>query len=192
MATLNVSFTFDADSESFTANTNQGVVAQWQSADGDPANGCLEGRITGKNQNVAGNDWTRQLTFEDMGVPAGATITAISAASMMTRCSEYNTGTGTNQSQGCLLTPSGQTAIEIAAASANFTGTTAWAQQTGAGATGLSLPSDTSCQLQWLFDLRTANSASAAVTIRGDTIAFTIEYDEDLAGPEVVFMGAGA
>jgi Na+-transporting NADH:ubiquinone oxidoreductase subunit NqrB len=176
MPTLNVFFTFDTTSEGFTSTSAASVTGDWFSGDGHPSSGSLQKRITGKNQNTTGNIWTRTLTFETMGVPAGATITAITAGSSWSRCNEYVTGSGTNQQVGVSLIVGGNT-YSISGASANFTAVSDWAQQTGTNATGLSLASTASCEIRSVCDLRTGASASAAVSILVDTIAFTVTYD---------------
>jgi hypothetical protein len=180
MATLNVLFTFNADADSFAfSNGGPNVAGGYQAGDGDPASGCLEVNQTTKNRSSTGNHWSRSLTFESMGVPAGATITGISSASIRTRCSTYTSGLAdANRSDGAYLRIVNQADIEVAPATAHYTGVTAWAQQSGAGAAGLSLPSDTSVEVSWDVSIATANTGGATVVIRGDTIAFTVEYDE--------------
>jgi hypothetical protein len=169
-------FPFNSSADNWESITSANVTGNWISNDGHPNLGSLEKRISGKNVNTTGNIWRRTLTFEQMGVPAGATITGIRNSSMWTRCAEYNTGTGTNQSDSCTLLPAGGSSILLAGPSANFVAVTAWAQQTGTPVSGLSYPSNTSCTIDWTCQLRTGNSTSAAISIRGDSIAFTIDY----------------
>lgn len=178
MATQVVTFAFASDAESFTPTTGGQTTGSWQSADGTPSNGCLQFRIDGKNKTNANNTYSRTLTFEDMGVPASSTITAINTASCYTKCREWNVGSATgNQSDGVTLAPSGYSTVEIAAASSEFTATTAWAQQTGAGASSLSIPSATSCTVTWQADCSTGSNNGAYVTIGCDLITFTVVYD---------------
>jgi hypothetical protein len=173
-----VLFPFDANSDGFTATTNSGTVGSWVSNAGHPVLGALENRLAGvKNTTSTGNTWTRTLTFEDMGVPIGSTVTAVTSGSIWTRCSEYNTGATPNNSGGVTLVPQGGSAITIAVQSPDYTAVTAWTQELGVNATGLSYPSSTSCTITWTTNHRTANSTSAVVAIQGDSIAFTVSYE---------------
>ena len=192
MGTLVVTFAFPSDAQSFTATTGADTVGSWQSGDGTPSAGCLQLRISGRSKTNANNVYSRTLTFEAMGVPAGSTITGITSGSAYYRCREWVSGNVPgNNADFVRLTPSGQSAITIAGA-ASYTNISGWAVSSGVDSTGLSLPSITSCVIAWQADLSTGKNNSAAVTLACDLITFTVTYSQPTtANPPTVF-GTGS
>ncbi|KKP85802.1 MAG: hypothetical protein UR88_C0007G0026, partial [Candidatus Nomurabacteria bacterium GW2011_GWA1_35_8] len=101
-STTTKTWSFVADTESWSA-TNPAPTSttpQWQSADGSPANGSLEMRITGKNKINSGRIWEVAGTWEAIfGIPTGSTVTEVGSGtgnSYNYRVSEYNVGAAGN------------------------------------------------------------------------------------------------
>jgi len=109
MATTTKTFTFDSTLESWVGNPATGDVAMSRdTGDGSPGTGCLSARITGKNKNPGESYWEWTGTWEDLGVPAGATVTEVGTSpdnDYNWRCSEYTSGTGTNATGPFALGP---------------------------------------------------------------------------------------
>ncbi len=86
MATLDYTFTFDSDAQHATDDLQSTKVAfSWESGDGDPSSGCVKFVGTGLNALLDfPTEWQEETrsdgspsTYEDLGVPAGATITQL-------------------------------------------------------------------------------------------------------------------
>lgn len=182
-ATVTKTWSFAADAESWTA-TNPAptqTATQWQSADGSPANGSLEMRITGKNKSNSGRIWEIADTWEAIfGIPAGSTVTEVGSGtgnSYNYRVSEYNVGAAGNSGPFEFYdnTPALQGAFSAATA---FSGLVAWTAKTGAAVSvpaGLQASNNT-VRFRITNDLATGNNNGAAVTLRQDQIVLTITY----------------
>ncbi len=86
MATLDYTFTFDSDTQHATDDLQSTKVAfGWESGDGDPSSGCVKFVGTGLDAHTdPPSEWQEETrsdgspsTYEDLGVPAGATITQL-------------------------------------------------------------------------------------------------------------------
>jgi len=76
-------FSFATTAESFVATAGASSTLSYDSATGDPA-GALKARILGRNK--ADTDyWEWTGTWEDLGVPTGATVTNVQLLSAQTR-----------------------------------------------------------------------------------------------------------
>ena len=182
-ATTTKTWSFVADTESWSA-TNPApttTTPQWQSADGSPANGSLEMRITGKNKENLGRIWEVAGTWEAIfSIPAGSTITEVGSGSGNSynyRVSEYNVGAAGNSGPFAFYdnTPTLQGTFSTATA---FSGLVAWATKTG---TAISVPaglqaSNSTVRFRITNDLATGNNNGAAVTLRQDQVVLTITY----------------
>lgn len=145
--------------------------------DTNSGTGVLQTRTAGKNQNTTGSYWEWGdgiLTWEDLGVPAGATVTAVDL-DYDWKCSEFDTGK-TNTVGPATLRDSAGTLTDTFSSGQSVTATTSWATQSGTEITGLSDSSSTAIRLRIEVDTSTKNSASAAVTIRVDWIVVTVTY----------------
>src|SRR3989344_252403 len=180
-STVTKTWSFVADTESWSA-TNPApttTTPQWQSADGSPANGSLEMRITGKNKSNSGRIWEIADTWEAIfGIPTGSTVTEVGSGtgnSYNYRVSEYNVGAAGNSGPFEFYdnTPTIQGTFSTATA---FSGLVAWGTKTG---TAISVPaglqaSNSTVRFRITNDLATGNNNSAAVTLRQDQIVLTI------------------
>src|SRR3989338_1984088 len=130
-STTTKTWSFVADTESWSA-TNPAPTSttpQWQSADGSPANGSLEMRITGKNKINSGRIWEVAGTWEAIfGIPTGSTVTEVGSGtgnSYNYRVSEYNVCAAGNSGPFAFYdnTPTIQGTFSTATA---FSGLVAW------------------------------------------------------------------
>ena len=92
MASVVKTFHWTTDADSFTffeTGSTTDSDGTWQASGGDADAGCLEcteGGVNANARNSAGTmGWSRTLTFEDMGVPSGATVTGITSASIQSK-----------------------------------------------------------------------------------------------------------
>jgi hypothetical protein len=168
---LTVTYSFATTAESFTGTAGANSTLSYDSANGNPA-GALKSRITGRNNNSA-NKWSRTLTFADMGVPTGATVTDIKSGSYSWRCTEYTTGATSTQGP-VTMSWTGNSATLVS--SSTFAATGNYASATGVDKTGLSLPASTSVTIDISNTLSTANSSTAAVTLYQDELTFQLTY----------------
>jgi hypothetical protein len=146
----------------------------YDATEGNPP-GSLKSRLAGKNASENSNAWHRILTFEDMGIPAGSTITGIHSASMQSKCTEFNHA-GRCKRGPVFMGNTGGPQI-ILASEAVFHGADAdWVTSYGNDA-GLSLPSSSPVALTIFNDLATGGSNDAAVSIHQDQLTFMIEYN---------------
>jgi hypothetical protein len=179
MATVTKTFSFVSNAEGWastggTADTTLGWVAS-----GGNTGGCLSSRIFGRNKS-ADPLWFYEGTWESMGVPTGATVTNIKLLGFDWRCSEWNVGNTTTQIRASLLMNSDAT-VQIAQLSTNeptVSGTTTYAAITGTiQSVGASYQaSNTTVRLRFDIYLRSANNASAAVTLLMDNFSVEITY----------------
>jgi len=174
MATVVVTFQFVSDAQGFT--TTDGTHASWDSANGNPL-GSLKQTLSGKNATDTSQKWTRTMTYVQMGVPTGATVTSITSASMQNRL--FTNTTGGNSTIGTAQLVDGGTTVTLAAAR-SITSATAvdsgWNTQTGTNQTGMTSPSSNSVTINLNYSIATGNSTSAVVTFNMDVLTFTITY----------------
>lgn len=182
MATVVKTFTFDSDAESFSPSD---ASLTWTGGAGSPSAGCLQNVATGRRSGLP-QEWTRTLTWEALGVPAGATVTSITASGMYHRCSTWVVG-DTVSTQALKLVVGGTEYGLVDCGT--YSGTTSWAQATGGSVDIPDQASDASVTVMIDQYARTGNNGSAAVTVQADTATFTVEYTA-LAVP-VVNVTAG-
>jgi len=181
MATVTKTFTFGSDAEGWavsggTADTTLG----WSSTDGNTG-GCLSSRLFGRNKS-ADPHWYYLGTWEDMGVPAGATVTHIQLLGFDWRCSEWDVGNTATQIRTTSLYDSAGTTLITALSTSEPTvsGITTYASISGAQqAVGASYQAaNTQVQLWYDLYLGTGNNASATVTVLMDNFSVEITYTE--------------
>lgn len=183
MATLTKTFTFGSDAEGWAVSGGTADTTLGFSASGGNTGGCLSSRISGRNKS-ADPHWYYAGTWESMGVPSGAIVTAIRLIGFDWRCSEWNVGATTTQVRLSYLYDSlGTTMVnQLSTNQPTVSGTTAYAAITGTeqAVPEAYQPSSTSVQLRWDIFLRTANNTSAAVTLLMDNFSVEITYSNDI------------
>jgi hypothetical protein len=171
MATLNVLYSFSGDAQGFIANPAGSAALSWVSAN----SGALQSSVSGRNHSSQSSSWTLGTTWQALGVPAGATITDVTAASMQSQCTAFTTGGSQHTSDAATLVDGGTT-ITLSA-QRSFTTTDANPVTTnGVDAHGLSLAAADAITLTVPNTLSTGSSNSALMTLLQDELAFTITY----------------
>jgi len=158
--------------------------------DSNAGTGVMQNRTAGKNQNTAGSYWewgNGTLNWESLGVPAGATVTAVNLAYDW-KCSEFNIGSANDTGPAELRDGAG-TLRNTFSTALGFSTTTAWAARSGTAITGLSEASSTTIRLRITGSTRTGASSSAVVTLRQDWVVVTITYSG--GGTGYPYVGSG-
>jgi hypothetical protein len=157
------------------ASTSKSIIATDSSGQaGDTAN-CPQLDTAGKNKTSA-NYWEWSGTWEDLGVPAGATVQEVNLAYYW-KCLTYTTGaTGSTATGPAELRDSAGTLRNTFSTSLGFTTTSAWANRAGTNQTGLTDASSTSIKLRVNNNTSTGNSTSADVKLLTDYVVVTIIY----------------
>jgi len=173
MPSLTVTFDFASDAQGFAPVPNGPLtVMSYDASDGNPP-GSLKSRLAGKNASESSNAWRREMTFEEMGIPAGSTITGVHSASLQSKCTEFNHAGRCKR--GPVIMTGGFTQFNLAN-EAYFRGVDAdWVTSTGDD-TIFSAPSSQASSIAIFNDLATGGSNDAAVSLLQDQLTFTIEY----------------
>src|SRR3989344_5385258 len=180
-------YSFPANTEGWSATAcgAAGATCIWQSSAGSPANGSLEEPEIRKNK---GGTWTWQLsgiTWESLGVPSGATVTAIDGSynHTMATCTDCHI-TGGNTSGTLSIRDSGDTAtVATLETAVSYTGAAAWTSRNASGAQSIGASyqaSDTSIILRLSGSIQTNNVNNATAIIRQDEISLTITYTPEI------------
>lgn len=119
-------------------------------------------------------EWTG--TLEELGVPAGATVTSINA-SFDWQCLTYNTGEPGTVGPMELRDEAG-TLLKTFSPALTFSSTTSFATRSGENQTGLEYPASKKVKLRLNGNPKTGSKTSANVWLYTDWIALTITYVE--------------
>lgn len=180
MATLTKQFNYNTDLESWSATVGGATslvmgrdTTEDSSNDTNAGTGVMQARRTGKNVTDGTPYWEWAGTWEDLGVPAGATVTAVDL-DYDSKCSEYTTG-ATSTVGPSELRDSGGSLRSTFRAADNVSATSAWVTRDGS-ASGIIDASNTTIRLRVGVNPKTGNSSSAAVTLRLDWVVVTVTY----------------
>jgi len=192
MATTTKTFTFDSSIEAWSGTPGSVDVTMARiTSDGSPGAGCLSARVYGKNKNPSPSTWEWTGTLADLGVPSGATVSAIGYSTNNDYnwcCSEYTTGYDNgNYMQSFILVVGGATIGTFSSAQSAVSAATSWATVNGSAVSGLSYDASQTVTLRVSITLRTGNSNSAAVTMLLDQVVLEIEYTE-VSAEDLVFQ----
>ena len=181
MATTTKTFTFNSSLENWVGTAGSADVTMSRStSDGSPDTGCLSARVYGKNKNPAASTWEWTGTLADLGVPAGATVSAIGYGSNNDynwRCSEYTTGYANANYIGAFeLWVGGSLVGTFRSALSAVSAATSWATENGAAISGLNYADTQTITLRFSIILLTGSSNSAAVTMLIDQVVLEVEY----------------
>ncbi len=173
MSTLNVTFAFLSDAQGFSSSAGAASTLTWDGTTGNPA-GSLRSVLAGSNKNN-NNSWTRTLTYETMGVPAGSTITGITSASLDSRCTAFTSGTGCTSGAATLV--DGVTTVTLSAQRSFSATDGAFVTTAGTDLTGLTKASSNSVVLTIPNHLGTTSGGSGkGVTLHQDQLKYTLTY----------------
>lgn len=96
-AATTATYDFATDSEGWVATPGANSTLVWQSADGSPAAGSLEAQITGGSRSAT-SVWSVNHSWTELGVPAGAVVTAVQLSTIRERTSQFTGGSGNSWS----------------------------------------------------------------------------------------------
>jgi hypothetical protein len=178
MATLSVAFNFASNAGGFVATAGTNVTLAWSATGGNPT-GCLQSSLSSKNNNSRASSWNLSTTWALLGVPAGSTITAVSACSLDSQNITRSSVATPTQSGPATLTD-GATVITLSS-TRTLTDTTL-ATTTGPGASGLALATSDTITITINNTLSTANVTGSNVLVQ-DNLNFIITYTP---GPQTV------
>jgi hypothetical protein len=171
MANFAKTFVFATTSEGWSYTVGADETGTYLSGSGNPA-GSLEIDLLGK-RNVGTGYWEWTGTFEDLGVPADATITGYSSSAL-----DYSAvvALGIDSFSSGPYTVNDGTLRTLVAAQ-TITGTTSFATLNQSGTiTGLSLASTTSIALRITADMDTGNANDANLNLLLDNVKITVDY----------------
>jgi hypothetical protein len=161
-----VTFSFDSGAQGFTP-TGAATLA-WD------AGGHLDTRVAGKSLTIA-SYWELSTSFINLGVPAGTTIQQIIAASMQSRCYDYNVGAAST-SGPVTLTPTGFSAVTLSASRGYSATDASFVTTNGTNATGLTIPAATNLLIRINNTVATGNSNAARNYLYQDNLTFEIVH----------------
>lgn len=192
-AVNNFSFNSGLEDWAFTQNGASNIAGTRDTTEDAPndsnaGTGVLQTRRTAKNQSDGTPYWEWAGTWEDLGVPAGATVVGVNIAYDW-RCSEYTTGANTSATGPAELRDGSGNLRKTASAALTFGATSNFATRAGTVQGDLEDASDTSIRLRLGAKPNTGNSSSAAVTLRQDWITVSVYYLED---NEILLAGTSA
>ncbi|GFE57394.1 CxxxxCH/CxxCH domain-containing protein [Geobacter sp. AOG1] len=179
-ATATYSYTFTGGAAGWTGVTGTNTATAYSA-------NTLTTTISGRNRADANVGWqVSGITWESLGVPAGATVTAVDGAYDW-QCSTYTTG-ASSSSGNLTITDAADgnsTTLESETLFASTT-TVATRNATGAVAVPAALQaSNSSIKIKLLGTLATGNSGTASVVRVSDNVALTITYIVDTTAPTV-------
>lgn len=171
-----------SDPGAWTSSTGSATTAtEGLTGDSDTVSGhtdttCLEQKIAGKNKSNSGNYWTWAGTWENLGVPVGATVTQVNLITDW-HCKTYTTGASSQVGPEALYDSSDTLQATFLAGSA-FSATGSWATRTG---TAQSVPSalqasGSTVHLRLSNNLATGSSTSAVVALHQTYVQVVITY----------------
>lgn len=183
MATFTKQFSFNVDAESWVA-TGGGATGIFQNRlatagaespnDPNAGSGGIRTNRSGKSLSDGTPYWEWSGTWEALGVPTGATITAVNLDYDWT-CNVYTTGAASTTGPAELRDSSG-TLRGTFSTSLGYSSTTAYATRTGTAVTGLTDASTTSIKLRIGGKPNTGSSSSALVEMVQDWVVVTVTY----------------
>lgn len=170
-------YAFATTSESWTGNDGVSTTDTYRSDVGNLA-GCLQTSVAGKNKTNTTAGWLISgISWEDLGVPAGATVNSVDG-NYDWQCSDYTNGQSTSTSGNLTVTDASDGNETTLETGTTFGSTTTWATQnlTAAVAMPAALQaSNTSIKIKLLGNLRTS-AGSAGVARQMDNVVLTINY----------------
>ena len=186
-------FTFAATAEGFAPNpaAPAGTTHSYSGTVGNPA-GSLQTRTSGRNRARTASWWEWAGTWQDLGVPAGATVSSVRLTGAQTRCTEYNVGASS------VIGP-----YELRDAADTLLGTL-WPGRTVSGTDGAwtatpaqpavalpSQPSSAGIRIRLVDQQGTGNNTSAAVTSHDDQVTVEVTYAAPTADTGTANAGSG-
>lgn len=177
--TYTVPWAVDAEGFTWVSESCTGTCTQaFTSADGNPA-GSIYAKVTGRNKKNLGY-WSKSLTWQDMGVPTGMTVTDVDGRFDVKLAQETHAAT---QAIGLKLFDSADTTnitTAVVDIETEFDATSSsWVTRNTDGAKGIASAyqaSGTTVTIRMREDVNSGNNASAATEVRVDNVVLVITY----------------
>jgi hypothetical protein len=188
-ATVSKTWSFDTTAEGFAATVESASTAAYASGVGNPA-GALSTEMSARNR-TNDNYWEWTGTFEDMGVPAGATVSGIQLTGGFTRCTDFVNGDTSTAGPWELRDAVGTVVLATLYTGRTFAAVDgAWVSATGADQTLADLASNTTVRLRLNNQLSTINDATTLVRLYDDQVTVQITYTATANTPPTVTITA--
>jgi len=193
--TYTISFATDYEGFSWVSTKCTGTCTQgWYDGDGNPAD-SVYAKVTERNKVNEGYHKKNTLTWENMGVPAGATVTSIDGKFDVKNAQETHAAT---HAIGTYLYDSADTTNILTGGvtlESDFDPTsTSWVTinaDTAKNVDSAYQASNTTVSIRIKENVASGNNASAASDIRVDNVVLVINYTPAASGPtKVVFTNA--
>ena len=173
MATLQKTYQFTASAEGWVFTSGGKGVGTYNATVQ-----CLDTHTTGRN-NTDNSWWSLIQTWEQLGVPSGATINSITVNSVDWRCDTANVSDGFGIGQFGIFDNVPTQQATLFALESFGGGVTSWATKTGLS--NVTIPSviqasATTVEFRLEVQLDNGNNASAETGVQYDNITFTIDY----------------
>lgn len=163
------------------------------STDGNPVN-SVHSLCTGRNDSPT-TTWSKELTWEAMGVTAGHEVTQVDGSFDHQRTTQTHAQIATvgplqiqasGGASSCMAAD-----VEAIFSYPDTTGTVLWANRDASGAiavnTGSCQTSSTTVRVQFGINPRTGNNASASTQVNVDNLELVITHAAPATGPSRVF-----
>jgi len=206
MATVDKTWTWDSGTESFSLTAGSDSTLVRDTGNGSPTNGSLKHVTSGRNKSSL-TVWSHAdltaVTWETLGVPAGATVNTVQVLDVRTyygltdtvEVDQYGPAIVHLYANGTTTEVTGA-ALYTRAASTGSPASPDGSWQTGsAGATAVGGSYQSSTQsLDVIIDLMSdnGNNGSAASSVHFDYLSIRIDYTAAAAGPTAFpYIGGG-
>jgi hypothetical protein len=176
MATVQKTFTFATTTESFVGQSVGDATFSHSSSVGNPSGSLYIDMDGNGGLTCPDGYWELETTWEDLGVPAGSTVTGVTSASADYQVPVCNRET-TCQVDDVVLTD--DTTNITLASTRSWTGPdSTWYTNNGTDSTGHSFASDNTVYIRANVTLTLQSHPTADLQLYIDNITFTITYDD--------------
>jgi hypothetical protein len=175
MPTVTKAFAFASNAEGFSANYPAAFTLSYDGATGIPV-GALKSRITGTKNASGTSYWEWSGTWEQLGVPAGATVTACRLHSASSRCTEYSNGRSCTSGPYTLHDGSGTLLGTLWAGRSVTAVESSWTSIGQQADCGLSVASNAVVKIRLQSTLGIGASTAYAVSVYDDQVVLVITY----------------
>ena len=185
MATLTLTYPFATTVEGW-ADMNTTATREYDASYGNPS-GSLKERLQGRNKTDTGG-WRLEGTWEDLGVPSGATVTHIRLEGCDYRCTDYSAVDSATdlivKLQNSIYVDQATMHSGVSITAAHGSWQSLGAQSDQAVPAGLQASTSSICIFTGV-NLDLANDGGAAITLYDDNVEIVITYETASSFPPV-------
>ena len=184
MATITKTFTFDSTTEGFAYTVVGDEVAELDTSNGSPSASSLRLYVIGRNDTVDSNWKLSGVSWEDLDVPSGSTVTNVQVTGIQTYAGLTNWNVANSVSVDVHVYAAGGT-TDVGTGSLYARTATAqdgaWQSASGTSQAVQSTyeASTTSLDVTFVTNLDNGNNATAATSLHIDTVALEITYTSE-------------